>query len=185
MASIFLPPSPTLVPLLYHHQQGTSFLFTGTIPTITILPLPGIRTYHKPNWHRIPLILQHFRFYAVTILDGTCTIALWSGTNKNKDVRTGPLARPFAHLFAPLTRLLRTARFAGALRCAHLFARLYAFSLPRLWESELLMSQNDLVLSHSASSSECVPPLGEKWISLTNLCPTSGSQRAVKPGNRQ
>ena len=46
---------------------------------------------------------------------------LWSGTNKNRDVSTGPLARPFAR------------------------------SLPRSWESELLMAQNDLVLSHSAS----------------------------------
>ena len=30
--------------------------------------------------------------------------ALWSGTNKNRDVSTGPLARPFARSFAPLTR---------------------------------------------------------------------------------
>ena len=32
--------------------------------------------------------------------------ALWSGTNKNRDVSTGPLARPFARSLAPLTRLL-------------------------------------------------------------------------------
>ena len=32
--------------------------------------------------------------------------ALWSGTNKNRDVSNGPLARPFAHSLAPLTRLL-------------------------------------------------------------------------------
>ena len=48
-------------------------------------------------------------------------LALWSGTNKNRDGSTGPLARPFAR------------------------------SLPRSWDSELLMSHNDLVLSHSAS----------------------------------
>ena len=30
--------------------------------------------------------------------------ALWSGTNKNRDVNTGPLARPFARSLAPLTR---------------------------------------------------------------------------------
>ena len=47
---------------------------------------------------------------------------------------TGPLARPFARSLAPLTRSL-----ARSLR-----------SLPRSWESEFLMSQNDLVLSHSA-----------------------------------
>ena len=29
---------------------------------------------------------------------------LWSGTNKNRDVSTGPLARPFARSLAPLTR---------------------------------------------------------------------------------
>ena len=32
--------------------------------------------------------------------------ALWSGTNKNRDVSTGPLARPFAHSLALLTRSL-------------------------------------------------------------------------------
>ena len=41
--------------------------------------------------------------------------ALWSGTNKNRNVSTGPLASPFAR-----------------------------------GESELLMSQNNLVLSYSA-----------------------------------
>ena len=63
--------------------------------------------------------------------------ALWSGTNKNRDVSTGSLARPFAGSLAPHTRSL-----ARSLR-----------SLPRSWESEFLMSQNDLVLSHSASTS--------------------------------
>ena len=33
-------------------------------------------------------------------------IALWSGTNKNRDVSTGPLARSFAHSIEPLTRSL-------------------------------------------------------------------------------
>ena len=32
--------------------------------------------------------------------------ALWSGTNKNREVSTGPLARPFARSLAPLTRSL-------------------------------------------------------------------------------
>ena len=30
----------------------------------------------------------------------------WSGTNKNRDVSTGPLARPIARSLAPLTRSL-------------------------------------------------------------------------------
>ena len=34
------------------------------------------------------------------------SIALWSGTNKNEDVSTGPLARPFARSLAPLTHSL-------------------------------------------------------------------------------
>ena len=55
------------------------------------------------------------------------TLALWSIIEKNTDCSTGPLARPFAR---SLARSL----------C----------SLPRSWESEFLMSQNDLVLSHSA-----------------------------------
>ena len=32
--------------------------------------------------------------------------ALWSGTNKNRDVSTGPLARPLARSLAPLTHSL-------------------------------------------------------------------------------
>ena len=38
--------------------------------------------------------------------EAAAAAALWSGTNKNRDVSTGPLARPFAHLLAPLTRSL-------------------------------------------------------------------------------
>ena len=34
------------------------------------------------------------------------TNALWSGTNTNRDVSTGPLAHQFARLLAPLTRSL-------------------------------------------------------------------------------
>ena len=73
------------------------------------------------------------------------TDALWSGTNKNRDVSTGPLARPSAHSLAPLTRSLApdsaalTRSLARSLR-----------SLPGSWESEIIMSQKDLVLSHSA-----------------------------------
>ena len=60
--------------------------------------------------------------------------ALWSGMNKNRDVSTRLLAHPFTRSLAPLTRSL-----ACSLR-----------SLPRSGESQFLMSQNDLVLSHSA-----------------------------------
>ena len=66
------------------------------------------------------------------------TIPLWSGINKNQDVSTGPIACLFARSLAPLTRSL---------------ARLLC-SLLRSWESEFLMSQNDLALSQSASFQE-------------------------------
>ena len=68
--------------------------------------------------------------------------ALWSGAYKNRDVSTGPLARPLA----PLTRLLAH----DCSLCLRPPLRSLC-SLPRSWESEFLMSQNDLVLSHSAA----------------------------------
>ena len=40
------------------------------------------------------------------LTNGRTSSALWSGTNKNRDVSTGPLARPFARSLAPLTRSL-------------------------------------------------------------------------------
>ena len=65
------------------------------------------------------------------------TTSLWYGSTKNRVVSTGPLASPFACLLAPLTRSLTRS----------------LCSLPRSWESKFLMSQNDLVLSHSATCS--------------------------------
>ena len=49
--------------------------------------------------------------------------ALRSRAAKHPDVSTGPFARSFARLLAPLTHLLRQARFTCTLRCAHSFAR--------------------------------------------------------------
>ena len=71
---------------------------------------------------------------------------LWSGTNKNRDVSTGPLARPFACSLAPLTHSLAPDY---SLRSRSLC------SLSRSWESEFLMFQNHLVLSHSAFVVPC------------------------------
>ena len=91
--------------------------------------------------------------------DGTS--ALRARITKNTDWSTGPLARPFARLLTPLTHLLaphcsallRTAlaRFARALRCAHLLTR----SLLRSWESEWLdgyLFCVFFVLAHSATA---------------------------------
>ena len=62
--------------------------------------------------------------------------ALWSGTNKNRDVSTGPLARPFARSLAPLTRSLAPdclLRSRPPLRSLVRSLR----SIPRSRESEL------------------------------------------------
>ena len=49
------------------------------------------------------------------------TTALWSGTNKNRDVSTG-LVRSLIHSHRSHVRLLRTACFARTLRCTDSFA---------------------------------------------------------------
>ena len=82
-------------------------------------------------------------------------IALWSRTAKDTDVNTGPLARSFTRLLAPLTRSLARS----------------LCSLPRSWESEFLKSQNDLVLFHSAASSD------DRVSSLSD----SRSSRSISP----
>ena len=46
---------------------------------------------------RFPMVKRDYRLKK---------IALWSGTNKNRDISTGPLARPFTPSLAPLTRSL-------------------------------------------------------------------------------
>ena len=87
--------------------------------------------------------------------------AQWSRTAMNRDVSTGPLARLFARSLAPLTRSLAPdcsvlASLAPSAALTHSLAHSLR-SLPRSWESEFLMSQNDLVLSHSALSRHLLP----------------------------
>ena len=62
-----------------------------------------------------------------------------------------------AHSFACASLLashcsLRTASYASTLRCVHSLVRSLAHSLLSSWESEWFMSQNDLILSHSAAT---------------------------------
>ena len=77
-----------------------------------------------------------------------CTMGQICRSTKNPDVSTGLLAPLFARSLAPLTRshaphyALRSAALTRSL------ARSLR-SLPRSWESEFFMSQNDMVLSHS------------------------------------
>ena len=84
-----------------------------------------------------------------SILGCSETLALWSGTNMNRDVSTGPLARPFAHSFALVTRSLAPDCSLRSLPLLRSLVRSFVTSLTPSWESELWMSQNDLVLSHS------------------------------------
>ena len=69
-------------------------------------------------------------------------------------------------------RLLRTARFARALRCAHSFARSLTHSLPSSWESVILMSHNQAVLNHSAMYSYSVSEHFDNGTIIFH-CPTS------------
>ena len=62
-------------------------------------------------------------------------VALWSGTNKNRDVSTGPLAHPFARSLAPLICSLAL----HYLLCWRALLRSLIHSLcslPRSWDSE-------------------------------------------------
>ena len=96
---------------------------------------------------------HHKRWWLSTTVTTIEARALWSGSSKNTDVSTGPFVRPIAWLLAPLTRLLAlhySLRLRAALRSTALTRSLR--SLPHSWESELLMSQNDLVLSNSVVS---------------------------------
>ena len=82
----------------------------------------------KRCWCGLSGVAMFLSFWLVCMESNTCTwiphaISLWSKTAKNTDWSTRPLTRPFARSLAPLVHLLRTARFARALHCAHLLAR--------------------------------------------------------------
>ena len=70
---------------------------------------------------------------AMTRQSYAATAALWSGTNKNQDISTGPLARLFAHSLVPLTRFagsILLALLAPSAALTHSLARSLR-SLPR------------------------------------------------------
>ena len=65
--------------------------------------------------------------------EGYVGIPQWGRTAKNRDVSTGPLARPLlVRSHRSLVRLLRTACFARALRCALCCARSLTLLIPLL-----------------------------------------------------
>jgi len=71
------------------------------------------------------------------------------------------LVRSLVRSHRSLVRLLRTARFARALRCAHSFARSLAHSLPSSWDSGIFLSYFQSVLDHCALKKDL----------LTERCP--------------
>ena len=80
----------------------------------------------------------------------------WPEKNKNRDVNTRPLARPFARSLAPLTRSLApdcSLRSHPPLRSLVRSLAHFAHSRGR-GNVNFLMSQNDLVLSHSVMVDE-------------------------------
>ena len=86
---------------------------------------------------------------------------LWSGTNKNRDVSTGPLARPFARSLAPLTRSLAPDCSLRLRPLPRSLVRSLVRSLPRSWGSDWLdcyfvciffiFDHSGIALSNSAS----------------------------------
>ena len=90
-------------------------------------------------------------YLSFSLSESRFDVARWFKPAKIRGVSTGALAHslaPLTHLLAPHC-LLRTACFTRALCCAHSFVHSLTRSLPSSWESELLISQNDLFLPHS------------------------------------
>ena len=76
----------------------------------------------KCGGHRVPLLLNRVSIFA-----------LWARITKNPDCNTGPLARPFAHSLAPLTRLLALIAHSAVLTRLLICA---LRPLLNLWDSE-------------------------------------------------
>ena len=104
-----------------------SFVFEASSvfeASVTSLELPS--GFTTPFSEEVPLVAE----VVMVVFEGTAgvvstavgglsssIVALWSGTNKNRDISTGPLPCPFARSLASLVCLLMTAGFACTLRC--------------------------------------------------------------------
>ena len=75
--------------------------------------------------------------------------ALWFRLAKNLDHL---LVHLLVRSHRSLICLLRTAHFARALHCAHLFACLFTLFIPKLLRKCVILSQNYFILNHSAIS---------------------------------
>ena len=100
---------------------------------------PGPDSAGGSTWPRRSLSLRRAAGFGRRVGDRSTLV--W---NKQESRRKYWTTRSSVRSHRSLVRLLRTARFARALRCAH------------SWESEFLMSQIDLNLSHSAIPSTVV-----------------------------
>ena len=88
--------------------------------------------------------------------------ALWSGTNKNRDVSTGSLASPFASPFARTVYSFTCSTLLALLTRSAALTRSLAYSRARRKVNDK-MSQNDLVSSESADTERVI------------ICPVSTS----------
>ena len=84
------------------------------------------------------------------------TVAQWFNKAKNRDVSTGPLARPFARLLAPLTRSLAPPCLVCSRAPLHSFICLLAHFThsQALGKVGILISLNQAVLNRSGGEAE-------------------------------
>ena len=87
---------------------------------LPLFPPPPLSTFETVGWATGKGVLDTAK-------------ALWSRVSKNPDISTGPSARPFTRLLAPLTHLL-----ARALHGTYLFARWLTPKLMGKWMIRLL-----------------------------------------------
>ena len=91
-----------------------------------------IREQVSPSWGKGRANFDLFFFFTWHNMK-TGVNALWSGTNKNRDVSTGhSLVHLLVRSHRSLDLLLWTACFARALHCAHSFARSLTSLTPSL-----------------------------------------------------
>ena len=79
--------------------------FRGISPVDSASDDPGCRYWGSDRFSTDDFARCHENFLRIYVA-GHDEIALWSGTNMNRDVSTGPIARPFSRSLALLTLLL-------------------------------------------------------------------------------
>ena len=120
---------------------------------------------------------RHYHFLDMSSIRYRSTL----GRNDMKSTRRvlgHSLLRSLVRPHRSLIRLLRTARFAHALRCAHSFARSLTHSFPGSWESCSCLWNERVDFIQFQSTVNCIVSITEeilrsfpwqrrKWISIT------------------